>query len=225
MMIRINLLPVRAVKKRELGVQLLVLVALVLIGALMANYAWYSGRQSELTQAQARAAATQAKITELEKIIGEVNGINKRKADVERKLAVLDELRRGRSGPVRMMDALATAMPRKLWVKSFSEQNNNVALTGNAFSHDDVAELMRTLNSVVWTPRGIGRVVDQRRDAPTARVELTSGEAEVLDVPVADVKHFFTNVELKRVAQENTNSANDTPTVAFELTLSANYAL
>ena len=48
MMIRINLLPVRAVKKREMGRQVLVLFALVLIGAGVGNWMWYSDRDAEL---------------------------------------------------------------------------------------------------------------------------------------------------------------------------------
>lgn len=113
MMIRINLLPVRAVKKREMGRQVLVLFAVVLIGAGVANYLWYDDRQSELEAHQAGVASTKARIAELEKIIGEVKNINTRKAEVEKKLAVLDALRKGRSGPVRMMDALASATPRR----------------------------------------------------------------------------------------------------------------
>jgi type IV pilus assembly protein PilN len=225
MMIRINLLPVRAVKKRELGVQVVTLLGLVVVAALLANYFWYESRESARVQAQARVSATQAKIAELEKVIGEVNNINQRKAEVERKLAVLDELRRGRSGPVRMMDALATAMPKKLWVKTFTEQSNSVTITGDAYSHDEVAEFMRSLGNIVWTPRGIGRIVELRRDSPTARVELTSGEADVRDFPLAEVKHFFTNVELKKTTQQSTSGANAVTQVAFDLTLSANYAL
>ena len=38
MMIRINLLPVRAAKKREMGRQILVLFAIVLAGAVVGNY-------------------------------------------------------------------------------------------------------------------------------------------------------------------------------------------
>jgi len=44
MMIRINLLPVRAVKKREMGRQVLVLFAVVLLGAGLGNYFWYADR-------------------------------------------------------------------------------------------------------------------------------------------------------------------------------------
>src|SRR5205814_4154470 len=48
-MIRINLLPVRAKKKREFGQQLLVLFVLVLVGGLIGNYLWYRQVDDRLT--------------------------------------------------------------------------------------------------------------------------------------------------------------------------------
>ena len=174
MMIRINLLPVRAVKKREMGRQVLVLGAGVMALAVVLNAVWYLDRNSTSNRNQEKIAATKSRIAELEKVIGEVNDINKRKREVEEKLKVLDELRRGRSGPVRMLDALSTATPKKVWLKDFDEKANQVKLEGTAVSHDDVAEFMRALQNVVWTPKGMARLVEQKRDATVARVEISS---------------------------------------------------
>ena len=44
MMIRINLLPVRKKVQREMGRQILALFALVLVGAGVGNFFWYSDR-------------------------------------------------------------------------------------------------------------------------------------------------------------------------------------
>lgn len=225
MMIRINLLPVRAVKKREMGQQLLVLFAVVLLGAFILNYLWYSRRQEVADKGQALITRTQAKITELEKVIGEVKDINERKTEVERKLAVLDELRRGRSGPVRLMDALSVATPKMVWINDFTEVKNNVAITGSAASHDEVAGFMRSLSSVVWTPKGMGRVIEQARNAKTSRVELLSPDAPVQEFEVGTVKPFFTNIELKSATQKGAASATSIATVDFKLTMSASYAL
>lgn len=222
MMIRINLLPVRAVKKREMGQQLMVLFAVVLVGAGVFNYLWLSSREAEQARNAARIAQTNLKLAELEKVIGEVKNINARKAEVERKLAVLDDLRKGRSGPVRRMDALASATPKKVWLKTFAEENNNVKLTATAASHDDVAEYMRSLTNVVWTPKGLGRLLEQRRDSNIGRVELLSGDAAVEEFPSADIKPFFTQIELGAAQQTADKGAT---LVDFNLTLAASYAL
>lgn len=225
MMIRINLLPVRAVKKREMGRQVLVLFAVLLVGASLGNYLWYSNRASELKNQRRAVAQTRAKIAELEKVIGEVANINARKAEVEKKLAVLDSLRKGRNGPVRMLDALASATPKKVWLKSFSESSNAVAIDGSAVSHDEVAEFMRGLNGVVWTPKGMGRLVDQRRDSKTSRVELLTAEATVEEFPVTEVTPFFTNIDLTNATQSRATQPGSQPMVDFKITLQSNYSI
>jgi type IV pilus assembly protein PilN len=227
MMIRINLLPVRVAKKREMGKQILVLFAVVLVGAVVGNYMWFANRKAEFDQNAAGIKQVQAKIEELKKVIGEVDKINERKAEVEKKLGVLDNLRKGRSGPVKLMDALASSIPKKLWLKSFTEEKNGVKLTGSAVSHDEVAELMSNLSHLVWTPKGMGRLVESRKDAPTSRVELLTPDAAIEEFPVGHVKFFFTNIELKDASQKK-NAANDPnaiPVVDFNLTLTANYAI
>ena len=222
-MIRINLLPVRAVKKREMGRQILVLFAAVAVLALVSNYLWYSARDDERTRNAQKIADTQARIAELEKVIGEVNNINKRKKEVQEKLKVLDDLRKGRAGPVRMLDALATATPKKVWLTSFDENNGAVRLSGNASSHEDVAEMMRGLNTVVWTQKGIGRVLEIKRDTRAARVELLAQDGAQEELALTDVGYFFTGIELKKATQSDDPQKGRS--VNFEIGMSANYAL
>jgi type IV pilus assembly protein PilN len=227
MMIRINLLPVRVAKKREMGKQILVLFAAFIVAALVGNFMWYSDRNAEFKSNAAGLAGVKSKITELEKVIGEVSKINDRKLEVEKKLGVLDNLRKGRSGPVKMMDALAWSMPKKLWLKNFVEEKSGVKIAGSAVSHDEVAEFMRGLGSMVWTPKGMGRLVEQRRDAKTSRVELLTPDASIEEFPVSAIKPFFNNIELKDAVQQaaRSNDPNALSTVDFNITLSANYAI
>ena len=197
--------------------------------ALVANYFWYDARASESTKNQQRLLATQTQIAVLDQRIGEVNTLNKRKKEVEDKLKVLVDLRKSRSGPVRMLDALATATPKKVWIKEFDEKANAVSVKGSAVSHDDVAEFMRGLGTVVWTPRGMGRVVEQKRDAKNWRVELLNSEGTIEDFPVADVSPFFKGIDLKQASQAVSSTtpgaASAARVVDFEITLTANYAI
>jgi type IV pilus assembly protein PilN len=227
MMIRINLLPVRVAKKREMGRQILVLFGIVLVGAIVGNTMWYSRRKSEFDQNAMGIAQVKAKISDLDKLIGEVSKINERKTEVEKKLGVLDTLRKGRAGPVKMLDALASSIPKKLWLKGFTEDKNGVKITGSSVSHDEVAEFMSNLGHMVWTPKGMGRLVESRKDAPTSRVELLTPDAAIEEFPVASVKLFFNNIELKTAIQRTTsgNDPNAFSTVDFDIALSANYAI
>lgn len=230
MMIRINLLPVRQVQKREAGRQFIVLMVGVLAIALLGNGYWYFSLDSDRADKQRRLDDTNARIAQLEKVIGEVNNLNKRKKEVEDKLAVLDKLRKQRGGPVKLLDALTLCIPKKVWVTNFEEKSGAVKLTGAAESFEDVSEFMKGLNNVVWTPKGMGRVVEMKRDGSAARVELVSEDSAIEDFTGAEIAHFFNNVELKASESQApsgpaaTQSARQR-TVKFEMSLSVNYAI
>ena len=228
MMIHINLLPVRQEKKREVGRQFLVVVGGALFVTLLGNWIWYDGLASEEKKNAQRMAATQARIAELEKVIGEVDKINARKKDVQAKLAILADLRKQRTGPVRMLDALSTAIPKKVWLTTFDEKSSAVKMTGRAVSHEDVAEFMRALQSIVWTPRGMGRLIEQKRDSAFARVELVGGEGAVEDFPAKSISNFFTRVDLKKAeskAPQSGGSSSAPRIVEFEIDMTSNYAI
>ena len=220
-MIRINLLPIRAVKKQELGRKQLYLFALVLVGAGIGNYYWYDKKNTEAEQLVAQVAAVKKEIAELDRIIGEVKNIAKEKQGLEEKLKVLETLKRGHTGPVKMLDALATATPKNVWLRKFDEKAGALAIEGSAISNDDLAEYMKSLANVVWTPKGMGRLVENRRGATESRVELAlTGDIE--EFSLSQVKPFFSDVTLKQASQK---AAGDAKIVDFSLAFKADYAI
>jgi type IV pilus assembly protein PilN len=117
-------------------------------------------------------------------------------------------------------------MPNKVWMQKFEESGGSVSMSGMAVSHEDVAEMMRSLANVVWTPKGMGRLVEQKRDASTAKVELLAGGGAIEEFATADIGTFFNNIDLKRVTQKGAKEGSLSVTrVDWELTLTANYAI
>src|SRR3977135_1373095 len=134
-MIHINLLPVRAAKKREFGRQQLVLFVLLLVLAGIGNYFVYNRFESELRSLDKQIDTTRKEIAQLEKPIGEVKSIKEDKKALEDKLRILDTLKKGRTGPVKVLDELSSVVPQKVWILEFSEQNGGGLITGQAANH------------------------------------------------------------------------------------------
>lgn len=146
-MIKINLLPVRAAKKREFGRQQIILFALVLVLASIGNYFWYSNVESQKEQLDQQIARTRADIAQLEKTIGEVKSIKEDKKALEDKLKILDTLKKGRLGPVKVMDELATIIPQKVWVSEYVEAKGEVQMSGSSVSYEDLSTFSKKLKS------------------------------------------------------------------------------
>ncbi len=144
-MIRINLLPVRVSKKKTLGKQQLLLFALVIVAGFIGNFAWANLRASELRAREARVKSLRDEIAQLDRIIGEVKNIKDQQAALREKLDILQQLKANRTGPVRVLDALASVTPRRLWLTRMEERGGAVTYTGAAATIDDVSEFMTAL--------------------------------------------------------------------------------
>mgnify|MGYP001203884434 CR=1 FL=1 len=144
-MIRINLLPVEQTKKWELGQKQIVLFLLVLIGVAAGNWAWQSGVKEGLERKQRQVQRIRQDIAQLDKVIAEVKNIGKEKEAIELKLGVLADLRKARTGPVKLLDNLAEIIPERTWLETFKEEEGNLTLVGGAVNNEDLADFIRAL--------------------------------------------------------------------------------
>jgi len=149
-MIRINLLPVRVSKKKVAGRQQLLLMGLVVVLAIVFNWIWATSRSSELASREAKLKRTRDDIAQLERIIGEVKNIKAQQAALKEKLDVLDRLKAGRSGPVKLLDQLAQIIPKRLELKKMDEKGGTISFDGSAGTIDDVSEFMSALKNTPY---------------------------------------------------------------------------
>ena len=179
-MIRINLLPVRASKKREAGKQWLALFVLVTVASLVGNYFWYSDAERRLTAINQRIVRYQKDVQTLNKIIGEVKNIKAEKKEMEDKLAILRKLRDGRTGPVRVLDELSNIIPQRLWVKSWDDNDGAVSIQGSAINHEEVSTFLKKLKASKFFS---DPVLKFTRQTGEARVDFQITARVVYDAP------------------------------------------
>ncbi|MDP2689967.1 MAG: PilN domain-containing protein [Deltaproteobacteria bacterium] len=162
-MIRINLLPVRAAKKKEsVRFQLTVAgLAVFFILALMSVF--YLTVRSEANGLKADMDRGQKELDSLKAKIGELSRIKEQKKVVEEKLDIIKRLEAQRTGPVDMFRKLSDAIPKKAWVLSVSDKGPVTTLVGYAADDEVVAEFMRGL---------------QRQDIGTVELEVAQRAIE-----------------------------------------------
>ncbi|HVP68944.1 MAG TPA: PilN domain-containing protein [Anaeromyxobacteraceae bacterium] len=149
-MIRINLLPVRVSKKKVAGKQQLLLLGLAAVLALILNWLWSSSRAGDLAGYEAKVRRTRDDIAQLDRIIGEVKNIKAQQAALKEKLDILERLKAGRSGPVRLLDQLAQLVPKKLEFRKMEEKAGVVTFDGSAATIDDVSAFMTALKGTPY---------------------------------------------------------------------------
>jgi len=146
-MIRINLLPVRAAQRKERFRSQLSIFFLCLILVCIGCGALYVQKTAAINDVKSEIATINQKNKELRKKIGQVKDYEKKKADLDKKLAILQKLKDGKSGPVHLLDELSASLPDKLWLTKFSEKSGKINLAGVADSENTVAVFMKRLDS------------------------------------------------------------------------------
>src|SRR5512137_3037651 len=131
-MIRINLLPVRVSKKNFSGRQQVLLLGLIVVLAIVANWVWASSRAGDLASRESKLRRTKEEIAQLDRIIGEVKDIKAQQAALKEKLDILEKLKAGRSGPVKLLDQLAQIVPKRLELRKMEEKAGQVTFDGAA---------------------------------------------------------------------------------------------
>mgnify|MGYP001814254478 CR=1 FL=1 len=145
-MIRINLLPFRAARKKEnIRKQLSIYILSIVCLALLMGYLFLdlnrriSALETERTAKKkelATYAATTKRIKEIKEKITEITA----------KLDVIKDLEKKKTGPVLLLDELAMAVPKeKLWLASLNESKGMLTLKGTAMDNDTVALFMTNL--------------------------------------------------------------------------------
>jgi type IV pilus assembly protein PilN len=152
-MIRINLLPVRAAKKKESARFQLTVAGLITFFVIALGVSFYLILSSEVKALKVDIANGEAELKELQKKIGELARIKEQKRIVESKLQVVKKLDADRRGPVSLFTKISEAVPSKAWLNSLVETGSVITLKGFAATEDDVSMFLRGLED-----KKLGRV-------------------------------------------------------------------
>jgi type IV pilus assembly protein PilN len=147
-MIRINLLPFRAARKKEnirrqISVFLLSLLLLVL--ALFFVQSILAKKVDTLNE---KIQHTKSEIEKYAKINKEIQTIKNKIAVLKKKIQVIKDLEADRTEPVKLLDAMTgLVVPNRMWFTDFSSKGTNVVINGIALDNKTVADFMIRLEN------------------------------------------------------------------------------
>ena len=144
-MIRINLLPVREKKRKESTRRMLSILFLSLGLTAVVLIFFHLSLSSQINQVQDQIKSYNEEIKRLKVDTRDVDKFKAEKEDLQRRLNIIYLLQRAKTGPVRVLDDLAIALPGKLWLTSLKEKNGKMEIRGIAFDNQDIAKFMTNL--------------------------------------------------------------------------------
>ena len=146
-MIKINLLPVRAAKKKETAIQQFVLAGFVVVVVALIVASLYVVKRVQVTATKDDITAANNRINELKTKIGKLEELKTLKEQVKKKLDVLSQLRKNKTGPAQRLATLSDLTPEQLWLTNYNESGQDVKISGIAYTEELISQFMRALES------------------------------------------------------------------------------
>lgn len=165
-MIRINLLAAERTQKKKAaafgtGQRMVVGCALILIAAL-AFIGWrFMVLSRDSKRVDAEIAAAQQETARLHSIIQQVQQFEQRKAQLQQRVTLIEQLRKGQTGPVHLLDQVSRALPQMLWLTEMKQTANDVQIDGKCTSPIGVSEFVSNLEASGYFKRSIEIVSTQ----------------------------------------------------------------
>ena len=149
-MIRINLLGVERQKPRkaitfDVGRQVTVICGLVLVATVLGIGWWYLALVNESKRLDTDIASAQRETARLRTVLAEVRRFEETRTQLQQRVALIEELRRGQSVPVRLLDHVSRSLPDALWLTSMDEAAGTVTLEGLSTTLISVSDFVRNL--------------------------------------------------------------------------------
>jgi len=161
-MIKINLLAgdqKRAKKRVALlaGQKVTVGASLILIAAgLFIGWRYWS-LTKESSALDEQIAAAQKETARLHSIITQVQQFEQRKAQLQQRVALIEQLRKEQTGPVHLLDQVSRALPSMVWLTDIKQIPNtsDVQIDGKCMNETEVADFVANLEGTGYFKRSI----------------------------------------------------------------------
>ena len=145
-MLRINLLPIRQLKKRlKARNQIAGFLALLVFLLLMLGVVGFL-QSAKITSIQDSISRLKKEKETYAPILAEMKRLEKVKNDLENKIKIIKALKRDSSITVRILDEVANKVDNKrMWLMSLKQQGQSLSLTGTALDNRTIAQFMDAL--------------------------------------------------------------------------------
>jgi type IV pilus assembly protein PilN len=188
-MIRINLLSVdRGRTKRAAlipaGQRITIAASLIVLGTFLFVGWWFWSLHQASARVDDDLARSEREMQQLRSVLAQVQKFESSKAQLQQRVTLIEQLRRGQSGPVHILDEIVKAVPDRLWLTELTQKGDDIVLAGMTTSFTGLSDFVANLESSKWFNKPID-IVDSQ----------VTTDAKTGDIFKFSVKAVFNNPE------------------------------
>jgi type IV pilus assembly protein PilN len=186
-MIRINLLAGerRAAKSAGRGFQIAQKItlagsAILLVTALLIGWRYWAVTQHEATLTQEIDAARREE-SRLAEVLKQVTEFEAQRARLQERVGLIDELRKGQTAPVHLIDQISRSLPEMTWLTSLKQEGYDVTIQGRCTDLTALSDFVGNLETTRYF----------RRPVEIVTSAVVSGQAGAPDLIEFTIKGTF----------------------------------
>jgi len=167
-MIRINLLAVeRATKRSTAGARTAITPAqrvtigasLILVLTVLGIGWWFWSLRMHSAQLDTDIARAETETQQLRSVLAQVQKFEARKAQLQQRVTLIEQLRKGQSGPVHLLDEVSKSVPERLWLITMNQKAAEFTIEGQTTSLTSLSDFVSNLEASSWFKRPV-EIVD-----------------------------------------------------------------
>ena len=149
-MIRVNLLPHRAEKRRARQIQLIAFAVISLIVGIAIVGFVHVAIGTQISYQEGRNQYLKEQTVILDKQIEEIKRLREETDALLARKNVVENLQTTRSDVVHVMDQMLRILPDGVYLKSLKQSGNKIVMLGSAQSNARISTLMRSIEDSPW---------------------------------------------------------------------------
>jgi len=152
---------------------------------------WSLHQQSQLLDIDIASAELDTR--QLRAVLSKVQKFEARKAQLQQRVTLIEQLRKGQTAPVRVLDQISRSVPDRLWLADMKQSGTEFTLDGYATTMTALSDFVATIEDTKWFRKPV-EIIDSQRttDAKAGDVVKFVVKANYVDpdmpVPAAPVK-------------------------------------
>jgi type IV pilus assembly protein PilN len=173
-MIRINLLAVERERTKKTRVAIpaaqraTIGATLILVATVLGVGWWFWSLHQTSIQLDADISRAETQTQQLRSVLAQVQKFEARKAQLQQRVSLIEQLRSGQGGPVRVLDEISKSLPDRLWLTDMTQVGSEFTIGGVTTSMTAVSDFIANLEATRYFKRPVEIVDSQVQSDPKA---------------------------------------------------------
>jgi type IV pilus assembly protein PilN len=178
-MIKINLLTVdrertkrKSAKFQIVGQKLTIACSLILVVAALGVGWWFWSLQRESAVLDQQIADAERETARLQSVIQQVAQFEARRVQLQQRVTLIEQLRKGQTGPVHLLDEVSRALPEAMWLTDLKQTVAEVLIDGRCTTLNALSDFVSALEASNLFQKPVEIVDSQVETAAGSGTEL-----------------------------------------------------